>query len=74
MFSLFGTNDLSPLRMHFVIWNVFLNFYLTHFEKYNTGNQLYENFRIKYSLSVSYTSNIEIKVVLKIMNLMFYKF
>lgn len=37
MFSLFGRIDLSPLHMHFVIWNVFLNFYLTHFEKYNTG-------------------------------------
>ncbi|XP_073949011.1 ethanolaminephosphotransferase 1-like [Choristoneura fumiferana] len=23
--------------MFFVIWNVFLNFYLTHWEKYNTG-------------------------------------
>lgn len=23
--------------MHFITWNVFLNFFLTHFEKYNTG-------------------------------------
>lgn len=37
MFSLFGTDALSPIRMHFVTWNVYLNFYLTHFEKYNTG-------------------------------------
>ncbi|XP_013114241.1 ethanolaminephosphotransferase 1 [Stomoxys calcitrans] len=37
MFSLFGTDDLPPYRMFFVIWNVFLNFYLTHVEKYNTG-------------------------------------
>ncbi|CAD7079801.1 unnamed protein product [Hermetia illucens] len=37
MFSLFGTLDLPPIRMFFVIWNVFLNFYLSHFEKYNTG-------------------------------------
>ncbi|XP_031632846.1 ethanolaminephosphotransferase 1 isoform X2 [Contarinia nasturtii] len=37
MFSIFGTEQISPLRMHFVIWNVFLNFYLTHFEKYNTA-------------------------------------
>ncbi|XP_050318348.1 ethanolaminephosphotransferase 1 isoform X1 [Bactrocera neohumeralis] len=37
MFSLFGTNDLPPIHMFFVIWNVFLNFYLTHVEKYNTG-------------------------------------
>lgn len=37
IFSLFGTADLPPIRMFFVIWNVFLNFYLTHVEKYNTG-------------------------------------
>ncbi|XP_054744792.1 ethanolaminephosphotransferase 1 isoform X1 [Anastrepha obliqua] len=37
MFSLFGTKDLPPIQMFFVIWNVFLNFYLTHVEKYNTG-------------------------------------
>lgn len=37
IFSLFGTVDLPPIRMFFVIWNVFLNFYLTHVEKYNTG-------------------------------------
>ncbi|XP_037820392.1 ethanolaminephosphotransferase 1 [Lucilia sericata] len=37
MFSLFGSEDLPPIRMFFVIWNVFLNFYLTHVEKYNTG-------------------------------------
>lgn len=37
MFSIFGTDAISPTRMHFVTWNVFLNFFLTHFEKYNTG-------------------------------------
>ncbi|KAL5278899.1 EPT1 family protein [Megaselia abdita] len=37
MFSLFGSKDLPPTRMFFVLWNVFLNFYLTHVEKYNTG-------------------------------------
>lgn len=37
IFSLFGTEDLPPIRMYFVIWNVFLNFYFTHVEKYNTG-------------------------------------
>lgn len=35
MFSIFGS--IGPLRLHFITWNVFLNFYLTHFEKYNTG-------------------------------------
>lgn len=37
MFTLFGSTDLPPHHMHFVIWNVFLNFYLSHVEKYNTG-------------------------------------
>lgn len=37
LFSIFGISDLTPIRMHFVISNVFLNFYLSHFEKYNTG-------------------------------------
>lgn len=37
VFSIFGTNALTPTRMFFVVWNVFLNFFLTHFEKYNTG-------------------------------------
>lgn len=37
MFSLFGSDAISPIRMFFVVWNVFLNFFLTHFEKYNTG-------------------------------------
>lgn len=37
MFSMFGHVQLSPLHMHFIMWNIFLNFYLTHFEKYNTG-------------------------------------
>ena len=37
MFSLFGKTDLSPLRMFFVTLNIVFNFYVTHFEKYNTG-------------------------------------
>lgn len=37
IFSIFGMADLGPIHMHFIIMNVFLNFYLTHFEKYNTG-------------------------------------
>lgn len=36
-FAMFGTRTIPPYRMYFVMWNVFLNFYLTHFEKYNTG-------------------------------------
>lgn len=37
MFSLFGQNALPPLHMYFIIINATVNFYLTHFEKYNTG-------------------------------------
>ncbi|XP_026500648.1 ethanolaminephosphotransferase 1 isoform X1 [Vanessa tameamea] len=37
LYSIFGRDELSPLRFFFVIWNIFLNFYLTHWEKYNTG-------------------------------------
>lgn len=39
MFSIFGrgSQSISPLRMYYILWNVFVNFYLSHFEKYNTG-------------------------------------
>lgn len=37
VFSIFGSEPLSTTRMFFIVWNVFLNFFLTHFEKYNTG-------------------------------------
>ncbi|XP_024869394.1 ethanolaminephosphotransferase 1-like [Temnothorax curvispinosus] len=39
MYSVFGRTDhsVSPLRMYFILWNVFINFYLSHWEKYNTG-------------------------------------
>ncbi|XP_068632477.1 ethanolaminephosphotransferase 1 isoform X3 [Battus philenor] len=37
LYSIFGRDELSPLRYFFVIWNIFINFYLTHWEKYNTG-------------------------------------
>ncbi|XP_041988733.1 ethanolaminephosphotransferase 1 [Aricia agestis] len=37
LYSIFGRDELSPLRYFFVIWNIFLNFYLPHWEKYNTG-------------------------------------
>lgn len=38
-FSIFGRTDhsVNPLRMYFILWTVFLNFYLSHWEKYNTG-------------------------------------
>ncbi|CAB3223752.1 unnamed protein product [Arctia plantaginis] len=37
LYSVFGRDEVSPLRFLFLIWNIFLNFYLTHWEKYNTG-------------------------------------
>lgn len=39
VYSLFGSADCSigPHRMFFVFWSVFLTFYVTHWEKYNTG-------------------------------------
>ncbi|XP_053693053.1 ethanolaminephosphotransferase 1 isoform X2 [Sabethes cyaneus] len=37
VFSLFGLKDLPPIRMHFVMLNAYLNFYLSHAEKYVTG-------------------------------------
>lgn len=37
VFSLFGNVDLPPIRMHFVMLNAYLNFYLSHVEKYITG-------------------------------------
>ncbi|CAH1126507.1 unnamed protein product [Ceutorhynchus assimilis] len=40
MYSIFGRGarySLRPIRMFFTMWNVLFNFYLSHFEKYNTG-------------------------------------
>lgn len=39
VYSFFGSADFSfgPHRMLFVLWSVFISFYFTHWEKYNTG-------------------------------------
>lgn len=39
LYSVFGRSEhsISTLRLYFVLWNIFLNFYLSHWEKYNTG-------------------------------------
>lgn len=40
VFSVFGRSikySISPFRMYFLMWNVMMNFYYSHFEKYNTG-------------------------------------
>ncbi|CAH1364585.1 unnamed protein product [Tenebrio molitor] len=39
-YSLFGRGpkySIIPFRMFFILWNVLFNFYLSHWEKYNTG-------------------------------------
>jgi hypothetical protein len=39
MYSVFGrgVHSIPPLRMYFCLWNIFINFYLSHWEKHNTG-------------------------------------
>ncbi|XP_058446915.1 ethanolaminephosphotransferase 1 isoform X2 [Malaya genurostris] len=39
LYSIFGRGDLSvpPIRMYYIMWTIFFNFYLSHWEKYNTG-------------------------------------
>lgn len=40
MYSIFGRNEkhsIGVFRMYYVLWNVLANFYLSHWEKYNTG-------------------------------------
>ncbi|XP_044263654.1 ethanolaminephosphotransferase 1-like [Tribolium madens] len=39
-YSLFGRGSkysIIPFRMFFILWNILYNFYLSHWEKYNTG-------------------------------------
>ncbi|XP_041969870.1 ethanolaminephosphotransferase 1-like isoform X2 [Aricia agestis] len=39
LYSIFGRLDFSiaPIRMYYIMWNLLLNFYISHWEKYNTG-------------------------------------
>lgn len=39
LYSIFGRGELSvpPIRMYYIMWTIFFNFYLSHWEKYNTG-------------------------------------
>ncbi|CAH2057382.1 unnamed protein product, partial [Iphiclides podalirius] len=39
LYSIFGRLDFSipPIRIYYVMWNLLFNFYLSHWEKYNTG-------------------------------------
>lgn len=39
-YSLYGRGarySIIPFRMFFILWNIIFNFYLSHWEKYNTG-------------------------------------
>ncbi|XP_025833367.1 ethanolaminephosphotransferase 1-like isoform X2 [Agrilus planipennis] len=40
LFSIFGRGEkhsVNVFRMYYILWNVLVNFYIPHFEKYNTG-------------------------------------
>uniref|UniRef100_A0A1I8PWB6 Ethanolaminephosphotransferase 1 n=1 Tax=Stomoxys calcitrans TaxID=35570 RepID=A0A1I8PWB6_STOCA len=40
LYSIFGRSPIysvAPIRMYYVCWMVFFNFYVSHWEKYNTG-------------------------------------
>ncbi|XP_075677435.1 ethanolaminephosphotransferase 1 isoform X2 [Dermatophagoides pteronyssinus] len=39
IYSIFGRADYSksPYAMHFIFWTIYITFYLSHWEKYNTG-------------------------------------
>ncbi|XP_037959607.1 ethanolaminephosphotransferase 1 [Teleopsis dalmanni] len=40
LYSIFGRSphySVAPMRMYYVCWMVFFNFYVSHWEKYNTG-------------------------------------
>ncbi|XP_055295725.1 ethanolaminephosphotransferase 1 isoform X2 [Sitodiplosis mosellana] len=39
LYSIFGrgSGSIPPIRMYFIVWMVLFNFFVSHFEKYNTG-------------------------------------
>lgn len=39
LYSIYGRGESSipPMRMFYIIWMVFFNFFISHWEKYNTG-------------------------------------
>lgn len=55
LYSIFGRDDpntIQPLRMYIICIMVFVNFYLAHWEKYNTG-VLYLPWSYDFSMIVS---------------------
>lgn len=39
LYSIFGRgpSSIPPIRMYYIVWMVLFNFFISHFEKYNTG-------------------------------------
>lgn len=39
LYSIFGRgpSSIPPMRMYYIVWMVLFNFFVSHFEKYNTG-------------------------------------
>lgn len=55
LYSIFGRDDpntIQPIRMYYICIMVFVNFYLAHWEKYNTG-VLYLPWSYDFSMIVS---------------------
>jgi len=55
LYSIFGRDDpntIQPIRMYYICIMVFINFYLAHWEKYNTG-VLYLPWSYDFSMVVS---------------------
>jgi len=59
LYSIFGRDDpntIQPIRMYYICIMVFINFYLAHWEKYNTG-VLYLPWSYDFSMVVSLNFN-----------------
>lgn len=59
LYSIFGRDDpntIQPIRMYYICIMVFINFYLAHWEKYNTG-VLYLPWSYDFSMVVSLNLN-----------------
>lgn len=65
MYSLFGRADFSPIRMHFITIMGVINFYITHFEKYNTG-VMYLPVAYDYVMCVSILRGLQMEKILTI--------
>lgn len=67
LYSIFGRDDpntIQPIRMYYICIMVFINFYLAHWEKYNTG-VLYLPWSYDLSMVVSFNLNVIILLMYK---------